>query len=109
GQIESAREAIREANEKDLEAGRERGLDAALLDRLELTPARIQGMANGVRQVAALPDPIGEISGMSYRPSGIEVGQMRVPLGVAGIIYESRPNVTADAAVLCIMSGNAAL
>lgn len=109
GEIENAPAAIGEANDRDLETGRERGLDAALLDRLELTPERIQTMADGVRQVAALPDPVGEISNMSYRPSGIEVGQMRVPLGVVGIIYESRPNVTADAAVLCIMSGNAAL
>ncbi|MBA1329680.1 gamma-glutamyl phosphate reductase, partial [Candidatus Endoriftia persephone str. Guaymas] len=84
-----------------------KGLDAALLDRLELTPARIDSMIEGLRQIAALPDPIGEIFDMNYRPSGIQVGRMRVPLGVVGIIYESRPNVTADAAALCLKSGNA--
>jgi glutamate-5-semialdehyde dehydrogenase len=96
-------------NKKDLDAGRMKGLDAALLDRLELTAERISGMAEGLRQVAALADPVGEISGMSYRPSGIQVGHMRVPLGVIGIIYESRPNVTADAAALCLKSGNACI
>ncbi|MCK5360469.1 MAG: glutamate-5-semialdehyde dehydrogenase [Gammaproteobacteria bacterium] len=96
-------------NKKDLDAGRAKGLDAALIDRLELTAERITGMAEGLRQVAALPDPVGEISGMSYRPSGIQVGHMRVPLGVIGIIYESRPNVTADAAALCLKSGNACI
>ncbi len=96
-------------NKKDLEAGRVRGLSDALLDRLELNPERIEAMADGLRQIAALPDPVGEISNMSYRPSGIQVGQMRVPLGVVGIIYESRPNVTADAAALCLKSGNAAI
>ncbi|MDT8388737.1 MAG: glutamate-5-semialdehyde dehydrogenase [Thiogranum sp.] len=96
-------------NLKDLEAGRERGLDAALLDRLELTDARIDAMADGLRQVAALPDPVGAISDMNFRPSGIQVGRMRVPLGVIGIIYESRPNVTADAAALCLKSGNACI
>jgi len=96
-------------NAKDLEAGRAAGLDAALLDRLELNPARIEGMAEGLRQVAALADPVGEISELNYRPSGIQVGKMRVPLGVIGIIYESRPNVTADAAALCLKSGNAAI
>lgn len=99
---------IRE-NQKDLEAGRAKGLDAALLDRLELGPDRVDDMVEGLRQVAALADPVGEISGMSYRPSGIQVGRMRVPLGVVGIIYESRPNVTADAAALCLKSGNAAI
>jgi glutamate-5-semialdehyde dehydrogenase len=80
-----------------------------LLDRLELTPAGIQAMVDGLQQVAALPDPVGEISDLSYRPSGIQVGQMRVPLGVIGIIYESRPNVTVDAAALCLKSGNACI
>jgi glutamate-5-semialdehyde dehydrogenase len=96
-------------NHKDLEAGRQRGLDAALVDRLELTDARIDAMAEGLRQVAALPDPVGAISHLDYRPSGIQVGRMRVPLGVIGIIYESRPNVTADAAALCLKSGNACI
>jgi len=96
-------------NKKDLDAGRARGLSAALMDRLELNAERIESMADGLRQVAALPDPVGEISGMSYQPSGIQVGHMRVPLGVVGIIYESRPNVTADAAALCLKSGNAAI
>jgi len=96
-------------NQKDLEAGRRGGLDAALLDRLELTAARIHAMAEGLRQVAALPDPVGAISDLDYRPSGIQVGRMRVPLGVIGIIYESRPNVTADAAALCLKSGNACI
>jgi glutamate-5-semialdehyde dehydrogenase len=96
-------------NQKDLEAGRRGGLDAALLDRLELTGARIRSMAEGLRQVAVLPDPVGAISDLDYRPSGIQVGRMRVPLGVIGIIYESRPNVTADAAALCLKSGNACI
>ncbi len=96
-------------NARDLEAGRANGLDAALLDRLELNDERIEGMAEGLRQIAALPDPVGEISDLNYRPSGIQVGKMRVPLGVIGIIYESRPNVTADAAALCLKSGNAAI
>jgi glutamate-5-semialdehyde dehydrogenase len=96
-------------NEKDLAAGRANGLDAAMLDRLALNEERVGGMAEGLRQVAALPDPVGEISDMNYRPSGIQVGKMRVPLGVIGIIYESRPNVTADAAALCLKSGNAAI
>ena len=96
-------------NARDMQAGRDKGLDAALLDRLELTPERIRGMAEGVRQVAMLDDPVGSISEWAYRPSGIQVGKMRVPLGVVGIIYESRPNVTADAAVLCLKSGNAAI
>lgn len=98
-----------EANSKDLEAGEKNGLDAALLDRLELNKDRITAMAQGLKEIAALPDPIGEISNLSYRPSGIQVGKMRVPLGVIGIIYESRPNVTADAAGLCLKSGNASI
>lgn len=103
------RDAIGEANARDMAAGREAGLDAALLDRLELTPARIDGMIEGLQQVATLADPVGEISELKYRPSGIQVGKMRVPLGVVGIIYESRPNVTAEAASLCLKSGNAAI
>ena len=96
-------------NQKDLQAGKQRGLDAALLDRLELTDARIEAMAEGLRQIAALADPVGAISDLNYRPSGIQVGRMRVPLGVIGIIYESRPNVTADAAGLCLKAGNACI
>ncbi|MES2884506.1 MAG: glutamate-5-semialdehyde dehydrogenase [Pseudomonadota bacterium] len=102
-------DSILEANREDMKAARENKLDAALLDRLELNPARIEAMADGVRQVAALSDPVGTISDMAYRPSGIQVGKMRVPLGVVGIIYESRPNVTADAAALCLKSGNACI
>ncbi len=104
-----ARAAILAANKQDLNAARSAGLDAALLDRLELTPKRIDAMAEGLQQIAALPDPVGEITHLTMRPSGIQVGRMRVPLGVIGIIYESRPNVTADAAGLCIKSGNAAI
>ncbi len=96
-------------NEKDLIVGKANGLDDAMLDRLRLTPAGVVSIATGVRQVAVLPDPIGEIKDMAYRPSGIQLGKMRVPLGVVGIIYESRPNVTADAAALCLKSGNAAI
>ena len=102
-------QTIRSANLDDLDAGRSNGLAAPLLDRLELTDARIQSMAEGLRQIAALPDPVGEISDMRMRPSGLQVGRMRVPLGVIGIIYESRPNVTADAAGLCLKSGNATI
>jgi len=107
--IAARRAELNEANSRDLEAGRERGLDAAMLDRLALTDARIDTMIEGCRQVAGLPDPVGTISDMAYQPSGIQVGQMRVPLGVIGIIYESRPNVTIDAAALCLKSGNAAI
>jgi glutamate-5-semialdehyde dehydrogenase len=107
--IEAASERLESENARDLAAGRRQGLDEALLDRLELNAARIAAMAQGLREIAALPDPIGGISDMNYRPSGIQVGRMRVPLGVIGIIYESRPNVTADAAGLCIKSGNAAI
>ena len=107
--LEADKAALLEANGKDMQEGRDTGLDAALLDRLELNQERIAGMAEGLRQIAALPDPVGEITDMSYRPSGIQIGKMRVPLGVAGIIYESRPNVTADAAALCLKSGNAAV
>jgi len=107
--LEAGQAQLIAENRKDLDAGRARGLDAAMLDRLELNPARITAMADGLRQIAALPDPVGGISDMNYRPSGIQVGRMRVPLGVIGIIYESRPNVTADAAGLCLKSGNAAI
>ncbi|HBM50241.1 glutamate-5-semialdehyde dehydrogenase [Marinobacter sp. UBA3607] len=107
--LDAARQALAEANRKDLENGRANGLDEAMLDRLELTPARIDTMIEGLRQVATLPDPVGEITDMTYRPSGIQVGKMRVPLGVIGIIYESRPNVTVEAASLCLKSGNATI
>jgi glutamate-5-semialdehyde dehydrogenase len=103
------RAALIAANASDVSTARSNGLDAASLDRLTLTDKTILGMAEGLRQIAALPDLIGEISDMKFRPSGIQVGKMRVPLGVIGIIYESRPNVTADAAGLCIKSGNAAI
>lgn len=107
--LDESREALLAANAQDLQAGREKGLDAPLLDRLELNAGRIDAMIEGLRQVAALPDPVGEISDMKYRPSGIQVGRMRVPLGVIGIIYESRPNVTCEAASLCLKSGNATI
>lgn len=96
-----------EANAQDLANANAKNLDAPLLDRLTLTAKTVQSMADGLRQIATLPDPIGEMSDFAYRPSGIQVGKMRVPLGVVGIIYESRPNVTADAAGLCLKSGNA--
>ena len=101
--------ALLAANAADVAASRAAGDDEAFVDRLALDPHRIAAMADGLRQVAALPDPVGEISELKYRPSGIQVGRMRVPLGVVGIIYESRPNVTADAAALCLKSGNAAI
>jgi len=107
--LDAGRDALAEANRKDLDAGRANGLDDAMLDRLELTPARIDTMIEGLHQVAALPDPIGGITDMNYRPSGIQIGKMRVPLGVIGIIYESRPNVTVEAASLCLKSGNATI
>lgn len=107
--LEDARPRLIEENQKDMENGRTKGLDPALLDRLLLDDARIDGMIEGLKQVASLPDPIGEISGMVFLPSGIQRGQMRVPLGVIGIIYESRPNVTIDAASLCLKSGNATI
>ncbi|NLY14920.1 MAG: glutamate-5-semialdehyde dehydrogenase [Gammaproteobacteria bacterium] len=108
-ELDSARDSLLEANGKDMAAGRANGLDDAMLDRLELTPARIDEMIEGLRQVASLPDPIGEIQDMRYVPSGIQLGKMRVPLGVIGIIYESRPNVTIEAASLCLKSGNATI
>lgn len=100
---------LRTANQKDLQAARANGMADALLDRLTLSDKAIATMAQGLEQIVALPDPIGEISNMKYRPTGIQVGQMRVPLGVIGIIYEARPNVTVDAAGLCIKSGNATI
>jgi glutamate-5-semialdehyde dehydrogenase len=100
---------LQQQNALDTEAGRQSGLSAALLDRLELTPARIESMATGLDEIAQLPDPVGEITDMQYRPSGLQIGKMRVPLGVIGIIYESRPNVTADAAGICLKAGNAAI
>ncbi len=107
--LDGARAELATENQKDLDAGQANGLEPALLDRLALKPATIDGMIEGLRQVAALPDPCGAITDMTYRPSGIQVGKMRVPLGVVGIIYESRPNVTIDAASLCLKSGNAAI
>lgn len=107
--LDANRPALIEANAKDLAAGAANGLDAAMLDRLELKPATIDGMIEGLKQVAALPDPVGGITDMNYLPSGIQVGKMRVPLGVIGIIYESRPNVTVEAASLCLKSGNATI
>lgn len=109
GELDKSRITLVAENQKDLAAGKANGLDAAMLDRLAVKPTTIDGMIEGLRQVAALPDPCGEITDMSYRPSGIQVGKMRVPLGVVGIIYESRPNVTIDAASLCLKSGNAAI
>jgi len=97
------------ANARDMAAARAEGLDAALLDRLEINEKSVSAMAEGLEQIAALPDPVGEITDLNYRPSGIQVGKMRVPLGVIGIIYEARPNVTADAAGLCLKSGNAVI
>ncbi|HLS98644.1 MAG: glutamate-5-semialdehyde dehydrogenase [Porticoccaceae bacterium] len=107
--LDASRDALLAANGEDMANGRARGLDAALLERLEITPARVDAMIEGLHQVAALADPVGEITDLRYRPSGIQVGRMRVPLGVVGIIYESRPNVTIDAASLCLKSGNATI
>src|SRR5881394_441329 len=101
--------AILAANATDVKAARSEGADDAFIDRLTLTAKAIEAMAEGLREIAALPDPVGEITGLASRPSGIQVGRMRVPLGVIGIIYESRPNVTADAGGLCIKSGNATI
>jgi len=107
--LQASRSEVLAANARDLERGRESGLDAALLDRLALDEGRVDAMIEGLTQVAGLPDPVGEVDGLRARPSGIQVGQMRVPLGVIGIIYESRPNVTLEAASLCLKSGNAAI
>ncbi len=107
--IERASPALIDANARDVAEAHHKKLGDAAIDRLILTPKTIAAMADGLVHIAKLPDPVGEISGLKYRPSGIQVGQMRVPLGVVGIIYESRPNVTADAAGLCVKSGNAAI
>jgi glutamate-5-semialdehyde dehydrogenase len=107
--LDAKRDMLIQENKKDLDAGRDNGLDAAMLDRLALTPERIDGMIEGLHQVAGLDDPVGIINDLKYMPSGIQVGKMRVPLGVIGIIYESRPNVTVEAASLCIKSGNATI
>jgi len=107
--LDKSRAELQQANARDLAAGKEKGLAPAMLDRLELTSARVDIMIEGLHQVCALADPIGEISDLRYRPSGIQVGRMRVPLGVIGIIYESRPNVTVEAASLCLKSGNAVI
>jgi glutamate-5-semialdehyde dehydrogenase len=108
-QLDSNRQSVLTANAVDMENGRNNGLNDALLDRLELNDIRIDGMIEGLRQVAELPDPIGDITDLGRRPSGIKLAKMRVPLGVIGIIYESRPNVTIDAASLCLKSGNATI
>ena len=108
-ELTAAEEAILAANAKDMEAARARGMSPGLLDRLALNPARIRSMADGLRQVAALEDPVGEVLWMKKRPNGLLIGQKRVPLGVVGIIYEARPNVTADAFGLCFKSGNVAV
>lgn len=107
--IEGNGKQLLDANARDVETGRTNGLDAAMIDRLTLNDKRIAAMASGLRQIVQLPDPVGEITDLRFRPTGIQVGHMRVPLGVIGIIYESRPNVTADAAGLCLKSGNAAI
>ena len=107
--IEAERAAILAANRADMQAARDAGLEEAMLDRLALSERGVTAMAEGLQQIAALADPIGEISGLKFRPSGIQVGRMRVPLGVIGIIYEARPNVTVDAAGLCLKAGNAAI
>lgn len=107
--IDQQRDALKQANQRDLATGQAKGLDPAMLDRLALTDARIDAMIEGLHQVAGLADPVGGITDLEFRPSGIQVGKMRVPLGVIGIIYESRPNVTVEAASLCIKSGNAVI
>jgi glutamate-5-semialdehyde dehydrogenase len=107
--IRARRDELLAANAEDVAEARANGLEPAMLDRLTLTAKGVEAMAQGLEQVATLPDPIGEITDMKFRPTGIQVGRMRVPLGVVGIIYEARPNVTADAAALCLKSGNAAI
>ncbi|MFD0930697.1 glutamate-5-semialdehyde dehydrogenase [Methylophilus glucosoxydans] len=107
--IRQHEKALLAANQQDLQAAQANGMEAAMLDRLTLTEKSVATMAEGLEQIASLPDPIGEMSNFKYRPSGIQIGQMRVPLGVIGIIYEARPNVTVDAAGLCIKSGNACI
>lgn len=108
-EVEHRRVDLLQANTQDVEAGQAQGLDSALLDRLAVNEVRIDSMLEGLQQIIALPDPVGEITDLNYRPSGIQVGRMRVPLGVVGIIYESRPSVTIDAAGLCLKSGNATI
>lgn len=108
-ELEAQAQHILAANAQDMQAAGEKGLDAALAERLELNPKRIESMIDGLRQIAALPDPIGEIAAMKTNAKGLQVGRMRVPLGVIGIIYESRPNVSIDAAALCLKSGNAVI
>ena len=107
--LEDSTDEIIVANRMDLDAGREMGLTASLLERLTLDKQRVAGMAEGLREISYLPDPVGEVLEINRRPSGLEVGRIRTPIGVIGIIYESRPNVTADAAGLCLKSGNAIL
>ena len=107
--LERSRNLLIEENQKDLAAGKKAHLSSAMMDRLRLTPAVIQGMADGLREVVRLRDPVGEVVGMWRRPNGLMVGRMRIPIGVIGIIYESRPNVTADAAGLCLKSGNSVI
>lgn len=105
--LTKAKQVIQEANQQDLANGKANGLSAALLDRLELTDARLEGMITGVKQIISLPDPVGAIRDLKYTPSGLQIGKMRTPIGVIGMIYESRPNVTIDAAALCLKAGNA--
>ena len=107
--LEAARVELKKANAIDLEAGKAKSLSAPLLDRLTLSDKTIDTMSDGLRQIAALPDPVGSLTASIVRPNGMRVGQMRVPIGVIGIIYESRPNVTIDAAALCLKSGNASI
>ncbi len=107
--LERERSMLLKANARDLAAARRNRLPGAMRDRLRLTPERLEGIAEGLRQIVALPDPVGEVTGMTVRPNGLRVGRMKVPLGVIAIIYESRPNVTCDAAGLCIKSGNAVI
>lgn len=107
--IRQHEKALLAANQQDMDAAKANGMEAAMLDRLALSEKSVATMAEGLEQIASLPDPIGEMSNFKYRPSGIQIGQMRVPLGVIGIIYEARPNVTVDAAGLCIKSGNACI
>ncbi|TMA24436.1 MAG: gamma-glutamyl-phosphate reductase, partial [Deltaproteobacteria bacterium] len=107
--LEAAREEIRAANAADVEQARANAVEPALANRLELSDAKWRDMIAGLRQVAALPDPVGRVEQTSVRPNGLEVGRMRIPLGVIGMIYESRPNVTVDAAALCVKAGNAVI
>src|SRR5258705_1579934 len=108
-ELRAQEKSLLEANRADVAQAKKDGLDAAFVDRLTLNPERIEQMAEGLESIVTLPDPVGEISDMATRPTGIEVARMRVPLGVIGIVYESRPNVTADAAGLCLKAGNACI